>query len=557
MTGELTQARGASTIAKMVGLGSVFGKTIRDSRRATLLVGGILGLLLFIVSAGVISQFGTPEARREIGDLVRSVPPIMQGLAGKAVNVETLGGYIQYKYGGFFPLVTGLWSILALSGTLAAETRRGSLEFLAAGPIGRRRIAIEKVLGHVAMMTAAMLLVLFATWAAGAALAELPGDEIPFAAALGYASWLGLMALAAGSVAFALAPFLGRGAAAGIAGSVMFFGFILNGYQRAIPELAPFANLTWFGWTDNHIPLAGVYNWPSLLLVGLLGLVLLAVGIEAFARRDLGATGTLPIPRLPRAMRGLRGPFGRGASERLSAATSWGLGIGLFGLIMASAVGSFTDQLARSPEFMNALANLFPEVDFASEGGFLELVFIDLGLILAGLAAASLVGGWASDETSGRLEMLLATPLVRARWALASGLGVLVGVGLIVILSAAGIAIGALAAGGELATPVLGTLAIGLYAAGMAGVGFAVGGLFGAGIAGATVAGLTIVTWLLGFIGPVLDLPEPIQQLALSAHMGQPMVGVWDPSGIILCVMLAVGGLVVGAWGMARRDLRS
>lgn len=160
MTGELTQARGASTIAKMVGLGSVFGKTIRDSRRATLLVGGILGLLLFIVSAGVISQFGTPEARREIGDLVRSVPPIMQGLAGKAVNVETLGGYIQYKYGGFFPLVTGLWSILALSGTLAAETRRGSLEFLAAGPIGRRRIAIEKVLGHVAMMTAAMLLVL-------------------------------------------------------------------------------------------------------------------------------------------------------------------------------------------------------------------------------------------------------------------------------------------------------------------------------------------------------------------------------------------------------------
>ncbi len=255
-------------------------------------------------------------------------------------------------------------------------------------------------------------------------------------------------------------------------------------------------------------------------------------------------------------MRGLRGPFGRGASERLSAATSWGLGIGLFGLIMASAVGSFTDQLARSPEFMNALANLFPEVDFASEGGFLELVFIDLGLILAGLAAASLVGGWASDETSGRLEMLLATPLVRARWALASGLGVLVGVGLIVILSAAGIAIGALAAGGELATPVLGTLAIGLYAAGMAGVGFAVGGLFGAGIAGATVAGLTIVTWLLGFIGPVLDLPEPIQQLALSAHMGQPMVGVWDPSGIILCVMLAVGGLVVGAWGMARRDLR-
>ena len=54
-----------------------------------------------------------------------AVPPILQGLAGKPVNVETLGGYLQYKYGTFFPLVVGLWSILALSGTLAAEARRG------------------------------------------------------------------------------------------------------------------------------------------------------------------------------------------------------------------------------------------------------------------------------------------------------------------------------------------------------------------------------------------------------------------------------------------------
>ena len=37
----------------------------------------------------------------------------------------------------------------------------------------------------------------------------------------------------------------------------MFAGFLLNGYQTAIPELAPFANLTWFGWTTNHLPLAG------------------------------------------------------------------------------------------------------------------------------------------------------------------------------------------------------------------------------------------------------------------------------------------------------------
>jgi hypothetical protein len=37
--------------------------------------------------------------------------------------------------------------------------------------------------------------------------------------------------------------------------------------------------------------------------------------------------------------------------------------------------------------------------------------------------------------------------------------------------------------------------------------------------------------------------------------MGQPMVGDRDPMGIVLCLALAVGGTLVGAWGMSRRDV--
>jgi ABC-2 type transport system permease protein len=544
-----------SELARLVGLGSVFGKTIRDARRATLIVGGLTGLLILVVSKAIVSEFSTVEARHGIGELVRSVPPIMQGLAGKPVNVETLGGYIQYKYGGFFPLVTGLWSILALSATLAGETRRGSLEFVAAGPISRRRLALEKLGAHIATVALAMAVVFLATWVAGTAFAELPGDAIGFTAAIGYAIWLGLMALAAGSVAFALAQFLGRGAALAIAGALMFAGFVLNGYQAAIPELAPFANLTWFGWTNNHIPLAGQFDWPSLGLVALLAVALFSVGVEAFARRDLGATSTIPWPRLPRALLGLGGALGRATSERLPAALTWGVGIGLFGLMMASAGRSFTDALANSPDFMRAISSLFPGVDIASEGGFLELVFIQFGLILAGLAAASLVGGWASDESSGRLEMLLATPLSRIRWATTGGLGVFAGVTLIVAVTAIGILLGALSAGGESVVPVIGVLAVGLYAGAMAGIGLAVGGLVSTRIAATSVAVLTILTWLLEFLGPALNLPDAVRQLALSSHMGQPMVGVWDPVGIVLCLTLALGGLAVGAWGMQRRDV--
>jgi ABC-2 type transport system permease protein len=555
MTAGAPSLTHVSPLSRIYGLGSVFAKTLRDSRRATLIVGAAIGLLIVVVAYGVTTEFGTAAAREQIKGIVESVPPIMQGLAGKPVNVDTLGGYVQYKYGGFFPLITGLWSILALAGTLAGETRGGSLDFVAASPISRRRIALEKVLGHVSMLAVAMLFIGAATTIAGSAFATLSGDEIPIAAAFGYAAWLGLMALAAGSVAFALGPFVGRGSAAGLAGAVMLGGFLLNGYQTAIPELAPFANLTWFGWTDDHIPLAGRFDWPSLGIVAVAALAFLAVGVEAFARRDLGVTSAIPGPRLPRALLGLGGPVGRSASERLATSLGWGIGLGLFGLLIAASGGSFIDQIAKSPDFTRAVSSIFPGIDFGTIGGFLELVFIEFGLILAGLAAAALVGGWASDETSGRLEMLLATPLARVRWLASGAVGILAGIAIIVVVTAAGIAIGTLSAGGEIATPVIGTLAIGLYAMALAGVGLAVGGLIGAEYAGPAVAALTIVTWLLDLVAGDLGLPAWVTQLALSSHMGQPMVGVWDGVGIVACLVLAVGGLGLGAWGMRCRDL--
>jgi len=555
MTGATGQLSSVSSMSRIFGLGSVFAKTVRDSRRSTLIVGVAIGLLLIAVSAGIISQFSTAEAREEIRNIVAAVPPVMQGLAGPPVNVETLGGYIQYKYGGFLPLVTGLWSILALSATLAGESRRGSLDFLLAEPISRRRVAWEKVLAHLVMLTLAMTLIGAATALAGS-FGTLPGDEITVAAAFSFAAWLGLMALAAGSVAFALAPFVGRGSAAGLAGAVMLGGFLLNGYRTAIPELDPFANLTWFGWTADHIPLAGMYDWASLVLVAAFSLLLLAIGVEAFARRDLGAGTTIPGPRLPRALLGLAGPTGRATSERFPTGLSWGFGLGLFGLLIASSGASFIAQIGESPVFEGALGTLFPGIDMGTVGGFLQLVFVEFGLVLAGLAAAGLVGGWASDERSGRMEMLLPTPVARSRWPVAGGIGVLVSVAILVAVTAAGIGIGTLVAGGEVWTPVIGTLAIGLYAAAMAGVGMAIGGLIGPSLAAPAVVAITLITWLVDLVGGDLGIPDAIHQLALSSHMGQPMVGSWDPVGIVACLALAIGGLALGTLGFARRDLR-
>jgi ABC-2 type transport system permease protein len=536
------------------GLGSVYAKTLRDSRLAFLIAAGLMGGLMLYLAWGIPSLMGTPQARAEIVRMANEVSGAAQGITGPAVNLGTVGGYIQWKYGPVFLIIAALWSILALSGTLATETQRGSLDFVAAAPFGKRRIALEKVAAHVSVLSATLVIMALVGWLATGTFGTLSGDAVPLEAAFGYALWVWVMALWFGGLAFALAPILGRGAAGGIAGFLLFTGWVLGNYESAMASSGWVANVTPWAWTYDHLPLAGQYDWPTLVPVGIVASVFLVLGVEVFARRDLLATSAVRLPGLPRITIGLGGATGRALGERLPAAMSWGLGIGIFGMLMASISRTMADEVAKSPDLARVLSTAFPTFDVLTAGGFLQLM-VQLLLIVVGFAAATLVAGWGSDETSGRLELLLATPLDRRAWVIRSGLGVFLAIAAMTLLMAVLISLGAAGAGSDALTPVIGTGMLGLYAAALAGVGFAVGGWLRTSIAGEAVAAIVIVTYLVDLLSPALQLPDWFHQLALTAHLGQPMVGSWDWPGMAACVIIAVGGLLIGARGFARRDV--
>jgi putative exporter of polyketide antibiotics len=100
-----------------------------------------------------------------------------------------------------------------------------------------------------------------------------------------------------------------------------------------------------------------------------------------------------------------------------------------------------------------------------------------------------------------------------------------------------------------------GMAALGLYAAALAGIGVAVGGLFGPGLAVPVVFAVALFDFLADVLAPILDLPDWVEQLALTSHLGRPMIGEWDWPGMAACLLIAAGGLVLGAWGMRRRDV--
>lgn len=546
---------GIPLASALLGLGSVFGKTLRDSRAAVVIVTVLLGVMVLAGGGVMANTYGTAEARAELGAMSRDMPAMLRGFYGDPVNVDRLGGFISWHYGAYFALLGGLWSILALASTLAGEARRGNLDLTAATPQGRRAIALQKVGGHVVALASAMAVIAVLAWLTGVVFGTMPGDAIDPAAAVAFGVGLGVRALVAGALAFALAPIIGRAASAGIAGSLMVAEYVAYGYRTVVPAFDSITGFTWWSWTAGHIPLAGSYDWGGIALTAAVAVALLLVGVEGFARRDIGVTLSLPTPPLPAALLGVRGPLARAFGDTLPGAFWWAIGLGIYGIAMAAVSRSMIDLLATSPEMGLIFRTLIPGIDLTTTAGFLQLAFADLGFLFVGLAVTMLVGGRWSDESEGRLELHLTTPLTRPAWVIVAGVSVMMGVGLITLVLGGAVGLGVASAGQDPLTPMAGTLVLGLYGAALTGIGMAAGGIAGPGAAARVVGGVAIATFLLDTLAPVLRLPDWVAQLALTSHLGEPMIGRWDLSGVVACVALAILGLAAAARGMAQRDI--
>ena len=543
-------------LGRLFGLGSIFGKTFRDSRRAALIVGVITALILVVTAASLAAEFDTVQKRLAVATQLGSLPAIFQGMLGEMIHIETLGGFLSWRTINFLPIILGIWTVVAMSGLLAGELSRGSLDFLASTPRNRARVAIEKVGGYLVALLLATALFAVGAYASVLGFGTLPGDDVGLDAVLAHAAWLFVVALVPGALGFAVAPFLGRGGGLAVGGIALFASFIVSGYSSSVSALQALEPLSYFSITAGHRPIAGVWDWPSVAGVAGIAALLLVIGVVAFVRRDLlvPTGGRVRLPTLPIF---LTGPFTRALGERLPASIVWGAALGLFGLIIAFSVDEFVATLSKIPEIVDLIQRFFPDADILSAGGFLQLAFFSEAILFVSIATAALVAGWASDESDRRLELLLSPPVTRAGWAVKSGLAVMAGVAIVIAIMVAGVLIGAStqAATRDLGALAIGVSVLGLYAAAIAGIGLAVGGLVRPSLAAPVALILAIGFFLWELIGSIVGLSDELLDLALQRHLGQPILGQFDVPGMAACALLAVGGIALCAFGMRRRDI--
>src|SRR5439155_1321605 len=294
-------------------------------------------------------------------------------------------------------------------------------------PQGRVRVALEK---------------LAATWAALFAMAVLIGilaylggvvfkADFTLVDALLFGLNLALICAVFGAVALFISQFTHeRGPAAGWTAGLLLIFIVLDMVHRVIPNTDWISRLSPIYYYNLSKPLIVGYgaNLGAMLFLLALALILSGAAILLFARRDVGDTVTLPrmmrLPSRPPAPRALpvgdwslRSVYARSLGVIAMPTFWWALLVagwaGWIVVVVKQIEAKLGALFSGSPVLQDLLKNLSGgNSDF--NASFLGAMFGILPIFLMAFAVTQ-VNRWASDESDGRLDLVLSAPRSRAR----------------------------------------------------------------------------------------------------------------------------------------------
>ena len=237
-----------------------------------------LGMFLVILMVGALF----PAVGDSIGRL--DLPEGVAELLGGA-DYGTLTGWMRSEIGAVYgPLVIAATAIAGAAGATAGEEESGVLGLALAHPIERSRLVLSKA-AAVAVSVALVALGTFLGLLAGVAVA---GGGVPAGDIAALALHLAAFGWATGAVALAIAGATGRRAAAsGGAAAFAVLGFLINGFAPLVDAVAWLRYLSPFHYYAGGDPLGNGADLGDLAVLCAAALVLTAVAVAAFGRRDL------------------------------------------------------------------------------------------------------------------------------------------------------------------------------------------------------------------------------------------------------------------------------
>ncbi len=266
-------------------LRSVFGKVLWDHRT------GVWWWALGLGALAAITVAFYPSVRDQPGfsELVESLPPQLLAAFGveDASELITPVGLVNSRlYASVGSILAIVFAVSIGTQAIAGEEERGTMDLMLAQPVVRTRIVIEGFVAMtvlVAVLATSLLVVLAITSPAYGLDLSVNGM---IAANVGMA----LLALVYGTLALAIGGLTGkRRLTLGIVTALVATAFFVNGFATLVDVLQPFQAVSPFHWFLGPDPLANGFDGPSLAKMTITIVMLVAVAVWGFNRRDVAS----------------------------------------------------------------------------------------------------------------------------------------------------------------------------------------------------------------------------------------------------------------------------
>jgi ABC-2 type transport system permease protein len=241
-------------------------------------ISACVGLIAVMVAVGALF----PAVGHTIGSL--NVPQSVSNLLGGA-DYGTITGWFRSEIAAIYgPLVIGALAITGAVATTAGEEEDRITALVLARPVRRSHLVLAKS----AAIAVVVLLIAFAVWLGFILGVAAGGGGITLAHMTASAVQLAFFGFAIGAVAIALGAGIGnRSLAAGGAAAVGIVGWLINSFAPLVSSLDWLKYVSPFYYYAGHDPLAHGLDAGGLVALGLGTVVLIALGVAGFERRDL------------------------------------------------------------------------------------------------------------------------------------------------------------------------------------------------------------------------------------------------------------------------------
>jgi ABC-2 type transport system permease protein len=501
----------------------------------------VLGLAVMPMgtAANYLKLYPTEQDLQAVSGVLSN--PSLVALSGPLFGVS-IGGLTAWKIGVTEFILVGLMSLLTVVRHTRTEEETGRLELVRATVIGRH-----------APLTAALLVTGLANLAIAVLIAlGMMATGLPAAGAVALGLAVGLVGMLFAAVAAAAAQLTGSARSAnGIASAVLGGSYLL----RAVGDTGP-TWLSWLspiGWGLHLRPYAGERWWVAGLFVGAV-VVFGTVGYALADRRDVGA-GLLPERVGPaQASPALRSPLALAWRLHRGLLLGWVVGLALTGAVMGGAAAGIGNMGSPNQQLTDILSRMGGRSGITD--AFLGAIFGITGMVAAAYAVQATLR-LRQEESSGRVEALLATRVGRLRWAASHLTFALLGTALLLAVAgiAGGLAYGAQVhdVGGQVGR-LLGAAMVQLPAAWvLAGLGTALIGLAPR-LSTLAWAGLILSVLLVEF-GALFGLDQRIVDVTPFAHVPKLPGSAFTVTPVLWLTAVAVALGAAGLVGLRRRDM--